>query len=164
MQRTPTAWEALVDLETVALRPGNAASTAAGTTMTEHDLSAINLLDVTPVRLADWEERGDRVVLLRPQPRAPWYLLPFEWVRYLLAVHRIQLDVTGSTAWRACDGTRTTGEIVPLVRQAVGAVAEPLEERLGQLVRRLRHEGLLAYRDLDRHHGLPGHAVERLLS
>jgi len=113
------------------------------------DLASVNVLDVTPVRLAAWEERGDRVVLIRPRPRAAWYLLPYEWLRYLLAVHRIQLDAVGSAAWLACDGARTTGDIASLLRDAFGETVEPVEQRLGQLVRRLRHEGLLAYRELD---------------
>ena len=46
-------------------------------------------------------------------------------------------------------------------RSAFGATAEPVEQRLGQLVRRLRREGLLAYRDLDRMYGPPGHPLNR---
>jgi hypothetical protein len=123
------------------------------------DLGAVTVLDVVPVRLGNWEDAGDHVVIVRPPPRAPWYLLPVELLRWALAVRRIRLDAVGSAAWRACDGTRRAGDIVPLVRAAFGADAEPIEERMGQLIRRLRREGLLAYRDLDTIRGAPGRAL-----
>jgi hypothetical protein len=122
------------------------------------DLGSVNVLDVVPVRLADWEDDGGRVVLIRPYPRAPWYLLPIEWLRWALAVRRVRLDETGSAAWRACDGARPVSEIAGAVRDRFGAAAEPVETRLGLLIRRLRREGLLAYRG---HDDLRGAATSR---
>jgi hypothetical protein len=124
--------------------------------MTRPALHTVNVLDVVPVRLADWEDHGTRVVLVRSRPRAPWYLLPFEWLRSALAVRRIRLDAVGSTVWRACDGTRRGSAIAAAVRSAFGDQAEPVEERVGQLLRRLRAEGLLAYRDIDQIRGQAG--------
>jgi len=121
--------------------------------MPRPSLKDVNVLDVVPVRLAEWEDHGTHVVLLRPRPHAPWYLLPLEWLRVALAVRRIRLDAVGSAAWRACDGTATGSAVVASVRREFGAEAEPVEQRLGQLIRRLRREGLLAYRDID---ALPG--------
>lgn len=114
---------------------------------------------MTPIRLADWAERDHLVVLLRPRPQAPWYLLPLEWLRYLLAVRRIRLDAMGTAVWRACDGRRTVAQIAPAIRAAFGPDAEPAEQRVGLLVRRLRREGLLAYRDHDDTRGMAGRAV-----
>lgn len=128
--------------------------------MTRSDLTKVNVLDVVPVRLADWENHADRVVVIRPRPRVPWHLLLLEWVRYGLAVRRIRLDPIGSLAWRNCDGALTVAEIVGIVREVAGSEAEPVEERLGQLIRRLRNEGLLAYRDLDSVGTPPGRVVE----
>ena len=36
-----------------------------------NELEDVNLLEVTPVRTADWIERGERVVVIRPQPERP---------------------------------------------------------------------------------------------
>ena len=127
--------------------------------MPPRSLKDVNVLDVVPVRLADWEDHGTHVVLLRPRPHAPWYLLPIEWLRVAAAVRRIRLDAVGSAAWRACDGTTTGGAITASVRRAFGADAEPVEQRLGQLIRRLRSEGLLAYRDIDQLRGPDGRMV-----
>ena len=112
-------------------------------------LADVNVLDVVPVRLADWEDDGRQVVLIRPVPRVPWYLMALEWIRYLMAVRRIRLDETGSVAWRACDGRVPVSAVAQQVRTAFGDAAEPVEERVGHLIRRLREEGLLAYRDHD---------------
>jgi len=128
------------------------------------DLTSVNVLDVVPVRLADWEDHGSHVVLLRPPPHAPWYLLPLEWLRTALAVRRIRLDAVGSAAWRACNGTRTGGTIAAIVRDAFGTEAEPIEQRLGHLIRQLRREGLLAYRDIDPVRGPVGRCVTDMLN
>jgi len=128
--------------------------------VTRRDLTKVNVLDVVPVRLADWENHADHVVVIRPHPRVPWHLLLLEWVRYGLAVRRIRLDPIGSMAWRNCDGALTVAEIAEIVREVVGTVAEPVEQRLGQLIRRLRNEGLLAYRDLEIVPSRTGRAVE----
>jgi Coenzyme PQQ synthesis protein D (PqqD) len=128
----------------------------------------LNLLDLVPARMAEWDEREEAVVVRRPRPRAPWYLLPLEWLRFGLAVRRIRLDRVGSAAWRACDGRRTVGEIADLLRDRFGNAVEPAEERLGMLVRRLQREGLLIYRSarLGSEEPLTGLAphVERLLT
>jgi hypothetical protein len=129
--------------------------------VTHRSLETVNVLDVIPVRLADWEVHDDRVVVIRPRPRVAWYLLPIEWLRVALAVRRIRLDAVGSTAWRACDGARTGDAIVARVRGEFGADAEPVEERLGHLIRRLRREGLLAYRGIDQIRGPEGRMVSR---
>jgi hypothetical protein len=127
-------------------------------------LQTVNVLDVTPIRLADWEDHEECVVVVRPKPQVRWYLLPIEWLRYALAVHRIRLDPIGSLVWRGCDGAQTVAEIVSGVREVFGPDAEPVEQRLGQLIRRLRQEGLLAYRGLDVVRGQPGRTVERPLT
>lgn len=116
-------------------------------------LRETNLLDVVPVRLAKWEDHDDHVIIIRPRPRAAWYLLPLEWLRYLMAVRRIRGGPIVAAVWRACDGRTTVREVVARVREAFGDDAEPAEDRVGELARRLRREGLLAYRDLD---PLPG--------
>ena len=109
-------------------------------------LDCPNLLDLVPLRAAHWEEQGDRVVVHRPRPSAPWYLLPLEWLRFSMAVRRIRLDRVGSAAWRDCDGQRTVGDVARRLRTVFGDPAEPVEERLGHLIRMLHREGLLVYR------------------
>ncbi len=110
----------------------------------------VNLLDLTPRRLAEWSEPEDgRVVLERPRPpgRGPRQWLP--WLRYVLASRCIRLDRAGSLAWRLMDGRHTVGEVARAMRDELGEEVEPAEERLGHLVRLLRREDLLAYAEDD---------------
>jgi hypothetical protein len=93
----------------------------------EEALARVNLLEQAPVRAARWEERGDRVVLIRPRPD----------------VRRLRLDPIGSFAWRRLDGSASVARVAAAVRERFGAASEPAEERLGQLVRLLRRDGFV---------------------
>jgi hypothetical protein len=66
-----------------------------------------------------------------------------------MAPPRIRLDEVGSFAWTRLDGRTTVGEIAAELRQRFGDQAEPVEQRLGQFVRVLRRERLVAYRGYD---------------
>jgi hypothetical protein len=108
------------------------------------DLASVNLLEVTPVQIAPWEEAAERVVIERPKPRLQMRTAG-EWCRYWLVVRRIRLDERGSFIWQQFDGRTTVGQIAEATRQRFGEAAEPVEERVGILVRMLRQEGFLAY-------------------
>ncbi|MDH3403604.1 MAG: PqqD family protein [Acidobacteriota bacterium] len=114
-----------------------------------------NLLDVAPVRLADWEEVDGRAVLLRPRPAARGLKQLLEILSYQLSARRIRLDEAGSFAWLRLDGRRTVAEIAAEMRGELGSAVEPAEERLGTLVRQLRGQGLVAYPGVDDAAGLP---------
>ena len=55
-------------------------------------------------------------------------------------------------------------DIVNHVRGAFGERVEPVEARLGGLIRRLRSEGLLAYREFDPIQGTEGRPVAPVLN
>ena len=114
-----------------------------------NDLEHVNLLDVTPVRIAEWVERGERVVVVRPQPTGGGFSGAIDRLLFLLSARRIRLDAVGSFAWLQLDGSRSVGQVAALLRQEFGEEVEPAEQRLGQLVRVLRREGLVAYRGWD---------------
>jgi len=107
------------------------------------DAPASNLLELAPVRIARWEQKGDRVVVLRPSPGWRGWRTPFEWIAHALASPRLRLDEIGSFTWRRLDGQATVGEVAAAVRDRFGAAAEPVDERLGQLVRGLHRERLV---------------------
>lgn len=100
-------------------------------------------MDLAPVRLASWKEVGGRVVIERPKPTGSGRF--HDKLRYWLAVRRIRLDVRGSQTWRLLDGRNSVAEIAVALRQEYGAEVEPAEERVGQLIRMLHDEDLLAY-------------------
>lgn len=114
----------------------------------QSELEGVNLLDLTPVRIAEWTEEGAIVVVLRPVPPKPWQA-PLAWLSAVATAKKLRLDAVGSHAWRAIDGRATVAEIAWSLSEAFGAEVEPAAERLGTLVRTMHHEGLITYRGID---------------
>lgn len=110
---------------------------------TEEELARTNLLELAPVRAADWEEHDDQVVLVRPRPKVTGLRSGIEWIGYQLAPRRLRLDPIGSLAWRRLDGTSTVARVAEDVRERFGDASEPTEERLGKLVRLLRRDSFV---------------------
>jgi hypothetical protein len=84
------------------------------------------------------------VTLLRPRPLAAGLGGVFLRLSSWLAPPRLRLDPIGSQAWRALDGTHSVGLVAMGLRERFGEAAEPVEERLGKLLRLLRRDGFLA--------------------
>ncbi len=108
-------------------------------------LEDVNLLDVTPVRVAQWEEVDGRVRLARPAEWRSGVKGVLDRFFYLLSARQIRLDDIGSFAWQQIDGEQTVAQIAEKLRGEFGARVEPAEGRLGHMVRVLRREGLVAY-------------------
>jgi hypothetical protein len=106
---------------------------------------APNLLDLTPVQLAPWEERDGRAVVERLVPAAGG---AFGWLlslSFLTGVKKLRLDDVGSAVWRRCDGRHTVRQIAALLRDEFGAACEPAENRLQTFFTLLRRERLVGY-------------------
>ena len=108
-------------------------------------MNQTNLLDIAPRRLAQWEQAGDRVVLIRPKPEPSGWRTPFEWVTFWMAPRRLKLDEIGTFSWQRLDGKATVGEVASALRRQFGERAEPCEERVGKFVRLLRREQLVDF-------------------
>jgi len=107
-------------------------------------LAGVDLMGLSPVRTAPWDDAGDRVVLRRPRPeRGLRHAL--EWVGWWLAPRRLRLDPIGSLAWRQLDGVTAAGAVAAALRERFGQAAEPAEQRLGTLLRMLRRDGFVAF-------------------
>ncbi|MCG6963159.1 MAG: PqqD family protein [Acidobacteria bacterium] len=113
--------------------------------MAHETLGNVDLLELSPVRLAEWEEKDGRVVVRRPRPTTRGLRGLADLISYWLSVPRIRLDEVGSATWLLLDGRRTVGEIAQLVRERFGDPLEPVEERTGIFVRTLRYQGFVAY-------------------
>ena len=115
--------------------------------------AGVNLLDVTPRREVLWEEDGGGLVTLVPErPKVRGLRSLGRWLRYVMAPPRIRLDDVGSYAWLRLDGRTTVGGVAEKVREQFGDRVEPVEQRLGQLVRLLRHERFVSYPELEGRH------------
>ncbi len=112
--------------------------------------SGPNLLDLTPRREVQWEEREDGLVtLVRVKPVVRDFRSLRRWVSFMMAPPRIRLDEVGSFAWLNMDGDADVRELVQRVRDEFGESAEPVAQRLGQFVRLLRREQFVTYLELD---------------
>ena len=101
----------------------------------------LNLLELQPVRLFEWEEGEDgNVVVLVPKFRHPW----LQWLQERLKnkYFRIKLDAFGNHVWRACDGKTKVATIAESFRDSFGDVPE-LYERIAKFLGRLERDGLL---------------------
>jgi hypothetical protein len=110
----------------------------------------VNLLDLKPRREVEWEEREEGTIVLvrrRPVIRGPRSF--GRWISYMMSTPRVRLDDVGSFAWSKLDGHTTVGGVVDQVRKHFGKRVEPVEHRLGELVRQLRRERFLSYPEID---------------
>ena len=115
----------------------------------EEELEGVNLLELAPVRTAEWEEEGERVVVMRPLPRTRGPRGVLDRFFHRMSASRIRLDEVGSVAWRALDGERTVAEVAALLREEFGEGVDPAEQRLGHLIWLMRREGVLRYPEWD---------------
>ena len=105
-----------------------------------------NLLDMTPLREVEWEvDENGVVTLVRRRPRVRGPRSMGGWVSFMLAPPRIRLDEVGSFAWLRMNGNVDVGELAALVLEEFGDRVEPVNHRLGHLVRLLNRERFVSY-------------------
>jgi hypothetical protein len=109
----------------------------------DEQLEGVNLLDLAPVRVAEWEERDGLVVLARPVPQGRGLRGLAARFSSSLAPRSLRLDAMGSFVWRRLDGATTVATIVAAMEDELGG--EQLAERVGMFVRALRRDGFVAY-------------------
>lgn len=116
----------------------------------EGPFAGVNLLEVAPVRVAEWtENEGGKVVVDRPLPRSKGLRRLGDLITHYMASPKIRLDEVGTFAWSRFDGSWTVGRVANALRDEFGEAVEPVEERLGRLVQLLYREGLVAYPALE---------------
>ncbi len=108
--------------------------------------AAPNLLEWTPVRVAEWRDVDGGVVLERP-PAKRSGIRGFGRLTAFMAARRVRLDDIGSFSWKRFDGETTVGAVCGALRERFGESVEPAEERLGRFLHSLRREGFLYYRE-----------------
>ena len=111
--------------------------------MSKKAKSSVNLLDIAPVRLVQWEEAPDgAIILLIPKFTHRW-VAPWLLPRLKSPNFRMTLDSYGTFLWKLCDGTMTVGAIVEEMKKAFPKDGDDLYNRTGIFVRRMVQEELL---------------------
>jgi hypothetical protein len=108
-------------------------------------LEQVNVLDLVPLRAAEFEEKEGHIVLIRPRPATSGFRGIVDRLLHELSARRIRLDELGSFVWRHIDGQQTAAEIASLMRSEFGDAAEPVEERVGKLVQVMYREDFVKY-------------------
>ncbi len=101
----------------------------------------LNLLELQPERLFQWEEGEDgNVVVLVPKFRHPW----LQWLQARLKkkYFHVKLDAFGSHVWRACDGRMKVAAIAESFREQFGDVPE-LYDRIAKFLRHLERGSIV---------------------
>lgn len=105
--------------------------------------TAVNLLDLKPVRLVESERtEEDRAVLLKPK---------FGWgpLRKLLQprlkrpFYKIHLDEIGTFVWDRLDGETTVGDLADAALAHFGEKIEPVHGRIRTFLMQLERGGLV---------------------
>jgi hypothetical protein len=97
-------------------------------------------------REAKWDEDENGLVTLireRPAIRGPRSL--GRWISFMMAPPRIRLDEVGSYAWLNMNGGIEVRGLAGLLHAEFGETVEPVNQRLGQLIRLLKRERFVSY-------------------
>ena len=109
-------------------------------------LDNINLLDLIPNRVVQWQiDTDDKCVLMKPK-FSNRFLIKFIVPLMKRPTYRVTLDEFGSTVWNYCDGKRTVGDIAECLINDFGEAIEPVHERLGMFIRTLKVNRFIEYR------------------
>jgi hypothetical protein len=112
-------------------------------------LAEVNLLDLTPERVAEWEDVGERVVIIRPLPKTRGIKRAIDRLLFEMSTRRIRLDELGSAAWHLMDGRRTVAAIADGLREQFGEAVEPAEERLATLMQYFHRQLFVEFPGID---------------
>jgi hypothetical protein len=109
----------------------------------------LNLLDLVPKRIVEYEVADDGIVTLF----APRFKSAFlkKWLQPKLKrpYLRVTLDEIGSAVWLLCDGGRNVKEIAAVVQERFEERIEPCYERMGLFFQQLDGARFIAYTNLD---------------
>lgn len=102
----------------------------------------INLLELKPRRLLEWEEADGLVVVLKPKFENKFLV---RWLLPLLKSKnfKVRLDAFGSFIFRMCDGERSCEAIATALTERFGDAVQPVYERLGLFMRQLERSGFI---------------------
>ena len=111
--------------------------------------SEINLLDLIPERMIEYEIDEENMVVLKA-PRFKSRLLK-KWLQPRLKnpYLKVKLDEIGSSVWLLCDGRRNVKEIAGILREKFQEKIEPCYDRLGKFFQQLERARFICYLNLE---------------
>ncbi len=101
----------------------------------------MNLLEFIPIRQFEWKE-NNLITVKVPRFRSKLGRKFCGLIKKEFTFN-VNLDKYSSYTWKLCDGERTVREIRDLLKQEFGEEVEPVNERLGELLRIMERNRLI---------------------
>lgn len=108
-------------------------------------LPEVNLLDLIPKRLIEYEAGEDSIVTLLAPRFKSGILRKWLQPRLKRPLLKVKLDEIGSAAWLLCDGKRSVKEIAQPLRERFQDKIEPCYDRLGAFLGQLEGAHFICY-------------------
>ncbi|MBI4811805.1 MAG: PqqD family protein [Ignavibacteriales bacterium] len=112
--------------------------------MKQKVIEKINLLDLKPFRVLQWERSDDEKIILLVPKFKNRYLVQWLMPRLKRPNFKVKLDEFGSFVWNHCDGNTTVSEISEKMKEKFGENFDPSYERIGKFISRLTHDKFLS--------------------
>lgn len=106
-----------------------------------------NVLDMIPVRLHEWEEGEDAVIIKVPRFKSRFGMRFCRWLKKTPMIN-VKPDRHSSEAWRLCDGKNTVRSIADSLSVKFGDEVEPAYERVSELMGIMEMNGLITYKNV----------------
>lgn len=105
----------------------------------------LQMSEIVPVQNVEFNTEADgTITLLKPKFSSKFsqkYIIP----RMKYPHYYVHLDEVGSTTWLAIDGKRNALEIGEHIKDQLGDKIEPLYERLGMFLAKLKNEKFIKW-------------------
>jgi hypothetical protein len=104
-----------------------------------------NMLELTPVRINQHEEKDGLIVILIPKFKREFFrkFIPKNKPNDI----RINLDELGSATWLAIDGEKNVGVIVEELKSNFGEKIEPAVERITKFIGGLNQHNFIYFKE-----------------
>jgi hypothetical protein len=109
----------------------------------------INLLDLVPKRIIEYEVADDGIVTLFAPRFKSAFLRKWLQPRLKKPFLRVTLDEIGSAVWLLCDGGQNVKEIASQIQERFEEQIEPCYERMGLFFQQLEGARFITYTNLD---------------
>ncbi len=107
----------------------------------------INYLELTPVRVAEFEQNEDKVIILIPKFETPVFR------KILIPPHKkenihIKLDEIGSTLWLLIDGETKVSDLCSTMNEKFQEKIQPVEERVTYFLTQLYDNKYIKFKEV----------------
>jgi hypothetical protein len=105
-----------------------------------------NMLELTPVRINQHEEKDGLINILIPKFKREFFrkFIPKNKSKDI----RINLDELGSATWLSIDGNKKVGEIVEELKSSFGDKIEPAVDRITKFIGGLNQHSFIYFKEL----------------